>query len=313
MRQLLCAILFCLMISNTVRGVDFDASLLKQCQALAETPNNEHLRAKFMQHENITAIKDGFGKRFKLSFEQITKQKARLDQYAILLPELEKNFSVFTEQATAFLGRNTVPDNLKISLVCGTRWDAFGFPGKGQPQIFLNLALINPDFMPYLLRHEIWHTAFRNTYPEFAEAHNSTTAPLKQLAYTLLNEGVGHYYSFQRRVEPSIVYNNWQERTSKVFALLEEGVSQLQSTSDKEEQEEILFSSHAGVSFWKKWGALPGAVITYRLRNKLGTDEMKSIVAKGPCEFLSRYQREASQIPNWETIPDALLKSTCAS
>lgn len=311
MKYLLAILLFTAPITGAARGAEFDASLIPLCQQLAGTPTDELLRARFAKHRIIAQIKQGVGSRFSLSFDQISEQKERITQYGRALPVLQRSLPQMEAQATAFLGKNALPENFKIHLVCGMHSDGFGFAIDGKLQLFINLSVIKPDFLPSLLRHELWHIAFRNTYPAFSDRYEASTDPLKKLAFVKLNEGVGHYYSFQRRVEPSIVYDNWFERTGKVFSLLQTNIAALGALGNQSDQKKLLFSSHAGVPFWEKWGALPGAIITYRLKKTLGASELRKIISGGPCEFLTRYQSEATKQPEWEQIPNELQTAAC--
>jgi len=38
-----------------------------------------------------------------------------------------------------------------------------------------------------LLRHELWHIAFRSKHPEHAESYEAAGGPLRKLAHVLLN------------------------------------------------------------------------------------------------------------------------------
>jgi hypothetical protein len=228
------------------------------------------------------------------------------------MPVLERNLPQIEAQATAFIGTATLPPDFTIHLVCGMHSDGFGFSADGELRLFINLSAIKPDFLPSLLRHELWHIAFRNKYPTFAKSHETSTNPMRRLAYIILNEGVGHYYSFQRRVEPTIDYDDWLERTDKVFSALSENTKRLGTLTQVDDQQELLFSSHSDVPFWEKWGALPGAIITYRMKKTLGSDAMLQIITDGPCSFLTRYQVEAAKQPSWQPIPAKLLTATCS-
>ncbi len=311
MKQLLGILVFCLFLPGSVKGTDFDASMLPLCQQLANNPDDEALRTRFIEHKNIAMIREGFGDKFQLSFRQISDQKERIDHYSADLPALRRSLPQLELQAGKFLSENPVPEAMKVHLVCGMGSDGFGFSIDGKQRLFVNLPLVAPDFFPSLLRHELWHVAFRAQYPVFTENYERSTNPLKRLAFIMLNEGIGHYYSFQRRVEPSIAYGNWAERTGKIFLLLTDNTEQLGTMTNSDELEKFLFASHAGVSFWQKWAALSGAIMTYRLNKTLGQKQMRKIIAAGPCGLLSRYQTEARERPTWQSIPDELLNATC--
>lgn len=312
MKHLFGVFLFIALLPSTARGVEFDASLLSQCLELANHPDNAALRSRLLAHEHIQQIRINLPNHANISFDQMAAHTKRLEHYADTLPTIEKQLPLLAAQATSFLAGNHAPDGLSIRIVCGPPYDAFGFNKDGKVFLFANLPLIKPDFFPHLLRHEIWHASFREQHASITNEFEQAKHPLKRLAFIMLNEGVGHYYSFQRRVEPRIVYENWTERTEKLFSLLYEKTDQLIVASTLEEQDELLWTSQASVPFWQKWGAVTGAVITYRLKKKLHVETLQTLVAAGPCGFLSRYQIEAAQMPNWETIPDALVTASCA-
>lgn len=291
--------------------VDFDKSMLPLCLALADTPNNVDLRAQFEAHPTNRLLAQHFSGGPPVSYRQIQEGRDRLRHYEATLPVLEATLSGLADDATEFLGPEALPDKVTIRLVCGAANDGFGFQKNGETLLFVNLAQISPDFMPHLLRHEIWHLAFRHRHKDMAHAFESAPDPLKQLAFIMLNEGVGHYYSFRRRVEPSISYTDWQERTDRLFALLPENVTALQQANSHETEAALLRSSEMGVPFWRKWGAVTGAVITYRLRQAIDTEKLKQIIVGGPCIFLTRYSEIAAQQAEWQDIPAALQAAAC--
>ena len=311
MKQILGIFALCLFLPGSVEGADYDASMLPLCQQLASNPDDEVLRTQFIEHRNIALIKEGLGDKFHVSFEQISDQKDRIEHYGSKLPALQRSLPQLELQAGKFLGENAVPEAMKIHLVCGMRSDGFGFSIDGKQRLFVNLALVAPDFFPSLLRHELWHVAFRARYPVIVEKYERSTNPFKRLSFIMLNEGVGHYYSFQRRVEPSMAYENWAERTDRIFILLNKNTLQLGTMQSSDELENLLFASHAGVPFWQKWAALSGAIMTYRLNKTLDQNQMRKVISAGPCQFLSRYQTEALERPAWQPVPDILLNAAC--
>lgn len=311
MKYLLGIILIIFLVPGTARGVEFDASLLSTCLKLASDPSNESLHRELFDHPHIQLIQENLPRHAEISIDQISSKKERLQNYAATLSALETELPALATHASEFLGAGAVPSALSIRLVCGVAYDAFGFQKNGKTFLFANLPLINPDFFPHLLRHEIWHVAYRNQNARTAKSFEDSPNALKQLSFIMLNEGVGHYYSFRRRVEPTIVYDNWQERTDELFMLLNENVSKLAAVATVAQERELLWTSQAGVPFWKKWGATSGAVITFRLRNKLGLEALKPLIKEGPCAFLSRYHKEASQLPNWQNIPKKLVTAAC--
>ena len=312
MRHILGVLFSIITVTVGARGVDFDASMLSQCLALANDPTNTTLREKFEAHPNNLLMKSGLPDRYQVSYEQISQQRERLQNYADMLPSLKANLEKLTTEATEFLGPNAMPEDFSIRIVCGARYDGFGFSKDGQQYLFMNLPVISADFFPHLLRHELWHVAYRNQNESTAKAYERSENALKNLSYIMLNEGVGHYYSLRRRLEPKIVYDNWQERTNTLFTKFHEQMTKLANAKDDETKEELLWTSSAGGRFWDKWGAVTGAVITYRIKQKLGIPTLQSLIAAGPCAFLTRYHEEAEKTADWENIPDGLVKATCA-
>jgi len=311
MKHLLGIFLFIVLLPGTVRGVDLDASMLSLCLKFAENSDDKALQNELLSHKYIQLIREGLPTHREISFDQISKHKDRLRHYKKALPAIKDELATLAAQATVFLEGPPPQSELKIRIVCGPPYDAFGFAEDGDTHLFINLPLIKPDFFPYLIRHEIWHAAYRRQNSPLDYSFESSKEPLKQLAFTMLNEGVGHYFSFQRRVEPEIVYEDWPKRTQHLFSLLKDNTKKLAAARTPEKQEALLWTSKAGVPFWEKWGAVTGAVITYRLRHKFGDATLKSLIKAGPCSFLLRYQQEAAGMANWEPLPDILLETAC--
>lgn len=312
MKYLLGALIFIFLAPGAARGVEFDASLLSQCLKLSTSPDDSDLQQELLAHPSMQLISDNLPRHSEISVEQIAQQKARLAHYAETIPSLQAELPALAAQATDFAGDDILLKDQSIRLICGAPYDAFGFQKDGQFYLFLNLPLIAPDFMPHLLRHELWHVAYRQEYPKVSEAFEQSENAMKNLAYIMLNEGVGHYYSFRRRVEPKIVYDNWQERTDALFGLTKAKTAELAAATSKQQQDELLWTSEAGVPFWRKWGATTGAVITYRLNSIYGSTGMKQIVASGPCGFLRAYNSEAQNNTGWQDLPTALVTAACS-
>jgi hypothetical protein len=300
-------------VSADSQSVYLDASLFETCVALASDPNDQLQRDRLMGHPNTTKMKQGWGERFHISFEQIAKQRERLEAYRTILPNLTARTTQLAEDASRFLGAgNLLPAGQGINIVCGGPFDAYGFGSDPGRELFVDITLIEPDFLEHLMRHEYWHLAFKARYPEmFNQEYGSAEDPLRRLAYQMLNEGVGHYYSFRRRVEPVIEYSDWEDRTQEAFSLLAEGTKRLALLTSREEQDEVIWSAHSGVPFWQKWGAIPGAIITYRLNQALEREELAEAISRGSCGFLSRYADESLAHPSWESLPPDLIEAAC--
>lgn len=297
--------------SGNAMALEFDSSYLNACMGVAEEPKNNENVVALNNHPTNQKLKIGFGDDFAPSVENILAQKDRLAEYWADIEQIEEKIPEYIEAASVFVGTSAVPDNLKINLVCGTPSDGYGFSVGGQKELFLDLSNISRDFFDHLMRHELWHIAFKAHYPQQQADYAITNSVERYLAYQILNEGVGHYYSFQRRLEPKIVYDNWAERTASIFAKLEQGYEKLLATSDLEEQKAIVWSSHAGVPFWQKWSAVTGAIMTYRLKTTRGADAVTMAVAEGPCGFMKSYLDEAENNPSWELPPQGLVAAAC--
>lgn len=298
--------------SAKANAVVFDTALLPLCLKLADAPEDENLHKVFTSHKTTQMMVSGLGRRGNVSFTQIAAQKARLVNYASMLPSMTQQLQELGQQATELVGEDALPQNFKIHVVCGAPADGFGFNVDGKLALFINLPLIPEDFFPSLVRHELWHVAFRAKYPKMAQIYETSASPLKRLGFIMLNEGVGHYYSFQRRVEPQMQYENWHERTHGIFSLLDSKTKELLASHNRKEEEDLLWSSEAGVPFWQKWGALPGAIMTYRMKKEISTSSLKAIIADGPCAFLSSYQQMTTKMPEWNSIPPSLVDANCA-
>lgn len=311
MKRIISIIVITLMFAFDVKSAHIDATLLPQCLQLSNNPNDNNLRSRFQNHKSIKLLKRNLGDGFHLSFEQIKEGNERLNRYSKAMPALQEKLPSLIQQATIFLDNDALRHDQEIYFICGAHSDGFGFNEKGKTILFINLSLVEPNFLTSLMRHEIWHAAFRAQYKKTSRHSPAHEGPLNKLAFIMLNEGVGHYYSFQRRVEPQMTYSNWQERTGKIFALLHEKTALLINEVHKSEQDDFLFLSHANVPFWSKWGALPGAIITYRMKKLHGIRAVKESVYGGPCQFLRSYQLEALKRADWEIIPDQILKAAC--
>lgn len=289
------------------QAATFDRSFLPVCEQLASGGATASLES----HPMLQKLKAGFGDDLTVSSEVVRQNRTRLEGYMAELDALEASLADLVADAAAFTGPSLPPD-LRINLVCGTPSDGYGFRVNGELELFLDLTRIDRDFMPHLLRHELWHVAFRAAFPGHVAGFDRPDMPFRRLAYVMLNEGVGHYYSFRRLVEPEITYSDWQGRTNAVFELLDRKFEEYKAATSKEDHDALLWHSHAGVPFWQKWAALPGAVITYRLRKTLGDEALKQVIATGPCAFLQLYQSEAQERPEWQQLPDELVSTACS-
>jgi hypothetical protein len=218
------------------------------------------------------------------------------------------------EEASKFLQHHP-SGAIQVHLICGSAWDAFVLIFDEKPEVFLDIALLaNPDRLKMtaglenILRHELWHVGLqkqqrRLKWPDFKNAANSTDL----LAYEILNEGIGHYYSLGEKLRGSVISDELTPKFKAAFALMGERYLRLLSISDETERRALLWASHAGVPFWEKWGAIPGAWIAFQLNRRLGEAAMREIIARGPFEYLIRYDQLQKAEPSWPALPTALM------
>lgn len=291
-------------------AAEIDTSLLPVCRALESGDKSSAVVARLNSHPVMAKLKQGFGTSFNPS-PDIAGNGARTLAALDLVEESAGRLVADAIAAQNLLPENAVPAAVKVHFVCGSPSDGYGFAIDGEKQLFIDVGNVTADFMPHLLVHEFWHVGYKQVFDDHFRSEFHAADPLRRLAYQLVNEGVGHYYSFRRRLVPENTYPDWPDRTAAIFALLHDKAQQLAGVEGREDQDILIYRSHAGVPFWKKWGAVPGAVITYRLVSMAGEKKTASLIASGPCAFLSYYQQAAETRDHWEQLPDSLLFATC--
>ncbi len=305
---------FCLvLVAGPGRAVaaDVDTSLLPVCAAIARGDDDpSHARA-LKAHPVMAKLTVGFG----ADFEPDTDLMGSAPQMLETIAYVEQNLDDLLEGAyapTVLLPPHAIPDTLKIHFLCGSPSDGYGFVVDGEKQLFIDVGNISADFMPHLMKHEFWHVGFKHAFPDQFKQEFYADDPLRRVAYQMVNEGVGHYYSMRRRLVPQNTYSDWPERTAAIFSLLHEKLPEVTTVDDAEELNRLIYRSHAGVPFWKKWAAVPGAIVTYRLIASDGEAEVAQLIAQGPCAFLSRYEQLSD--PDGENrLPAGLIDATCAA
>lgn len=304
----------CLVVTlNSMRAAaaDVDTSLLPVCAALARGDADPSHADALKAHPVMAKLRLGFG----ADFEPSTDLTGAASKMLETITYVEQNLDDILEGAyapTVLLPQDAIPDTLKVHFLCGSHSDGYGFVIDGEKQLFIDVGNISADFMPHLMKHEFWHVGFKQAFPDQFKREFYADDPLRRVAYQMVNEGVGHYYSMRRRLVPLNTYSDWPERTAAIFSLLHEKLPEVVATDDVEEQNRLIFRGHAGVPFWKKWAAVPGAIVTYRLIAADGEAAVAQLIAEGPCAFLSRYQQLAD--PDGENrLPAALIKSACAA
>lgn len=288
------------------RTAEVDSSLLPICAALAEGQREATLVSTFKNHPVMGKLRQGFGSGFTPSVDFAEKA----DQMAATINHVQDHLDRLIAEAHALgslLPDGAIPDDVKVHFLCGSPSDGFGFIVDGEKQLFVDVGNVSTGFLPHLLKHEFWHVGFKQAFPDQFKSEFYADDPLRRLAYQMVNEGVGHYYSLRRRLVPENTYADWEERTAEVFSLLHQRVPEIMAAADIDEQNRLIFSSHAGVPFWKKWGAIPGAIITHRLIEDQGEARVAALIKSGPAEFLSYYQKLTDVRPGWDRLPDELL------
>lgn len=296
--------------SAPATAADVDKSLLPVCSGLAIEPTPESQRA-LLNHPVMDKLKQGFGADF-LPDPDLAAKAERISETVAFV---EANLDGLVKRAHApkiLLPDGAIPPDFKMHFVCGTPSDGYGFVFDGKTELFIDVGNVTADFLPHLLMHEFWHVGFKNAYPEQFQAEFHSGDPLRRVAYQMVNEGVGHYYSMRRRLVPKITYEDWHDRTANIFSLLHEKVPGVLSAETAEAQEQLIFRGHAGVPYWQKWLAVPGAIITYRLIGREGEAEVARLIAAGPCAFLSRYNTLADP-ERGELVPEVIVEAACAA
>ncbi len=290
---------------------ELDRDLVPLCLAAAREGDTPAIRNAMEAAPVTELLRRGYGEAFQYDLHAVHNARSRIESNLAMIERDWEKIAAGLVDIESLTGEGTLPKNLKFHLVCGSPSDGYGFWFPEGVRQFIDVGNVETDFLPHLLTHEVWHVTFKTTYPNLLQAAESNPDPIAYLAYQQINEGVGHYYSFRRRLYPEISYEDWQQRTAGVFQLLHENVEDLQNTPDPAMAREKIYRSHAGVPFWKKWGAVPGAVMTYRLLEELGPEDVASLIAAGPCEFLGAYQSLADARSSWEQLPDVLLSASC--
>ncbi len=218
------------------------------------------------------------------------------------------------ERACEFLPATLQPSEVTLNLVCGSPWDAFVLIFDG-PEIFFDLGFYAdaeveqalPGFQAILV-HELWHQAFlRHQEVHWEEDYHRHEDPAALFLYRMVNEGIGHYYSLHPRLYPTPAYDDLDQRAAAVFELLGENYPRYLAEQDLDARREILWSSHAGVPFWEKWGAVPGALAVYHLESEMGEDGIRDLLAHEPFSLLLAYAERAGLRPDWPDLPPQLV------
>ena len=217
-------------------------------------------------------------------------------------------------RATELLSAEVDPEGIRTNLVCGSPWDAFVLIFD-EPEIFIDLGFygdrpLGDALLRFraILTHELWHLAFlQHQWDHWPVDYRVSDSRAALFLYRMLNEGVGHYYSIHHRLHPEPDWDDFPERERKVFALLEGNYPMYIEEPDAGVRRDLLWSSHAGVPFWEKWGALPGALVVYRLESMLGKGGVRRAILEEPFTLFLTYDKLCREHPTWPRLPARLV------
>ncbi|HOX47532.1 MAG TPA: hypothetical protein PK668_28320, partial [Myxococcota bacterium] len=223
------------------------------------------------------------------------------------------------ERASEFLPDRPAPSEVRLNLVCGSPWDAFVLIFEG-PEVFFDLGFYGdappaqalPEFEA-ILTHELWHLAFlKHQDAHWTVMPRDTGSIPAQFLYRMLNEGVGHYYSMRSKLLSENAWPDLAERERRIFDLLARSYPAYREEQDEVRRREILWRSHAGVPFWEKWSAVPGALIVHHLVSTPGPAGFRELIAREPFSWIVEYARLCGEHPDWPRLPERLVQDARA-
>ncbi|OGR07683.1 MAG: hypothetical protein A2341_06630 [Deltaproteobacteria bacterium RIFOXYB12_FULL_58_9] len=219
-----------------------------------------------------------------------------------------------------FLAESADTKTMPVHFVCGGPWDAFVLYFDRGPELFFDLgwhadgepAAMMADFEA-ILTHELWHASFgEHRRLHWPIDYKSCDGAACRFLYEMANEGIGHFYSLRHRLLPTVTIDRFDAKVAGAFVLLANNYPDLIAETDARKRENALWHSHAGVPFWEKWGAIPGAVVVYRLLQTSGDSEVRRLVAEEPFSLFLRYNELCSTRPEWEKLPPPLVEDARA-
>lgn len=222
-------------------------------------------------------------------------------------------FSKAKERATQFLEPAPDVQSVPIYLVCGGAWDAYVLYFDQGPEIFFDVGKMESDTITNhekfiaLLTHELWHIAFIDYQRKYwVKNYKTSEDPTDIFFFTMLNEGMGHFFSMSPRLFPIVDYPDFKGRSIKIFSLLKSKYQQYKNENNWQVKKRLLWTSHAGVPFWEKWGAVSAALVIYHLNNSLGKKALIGLLAKNPFEYLLRYETLSEKDSKLPKLPKNL-------
>jgi hypothetical protein len=251
----------------------------------------------------------------RFSFERLRKNKKFIKPLAMYF---EKNHAKIVKDnlisATRFLAVKIEPSFVNLNLVCGSPWDAFVLIFD-KPEIFFDLGFHSDQplekavqaLLP-IMQHELWHMAFiEHQKVHWPVDYRNSQDPAEAFLFRMLNEGVGHYYSIYNRLYPKVSYQDFSSRSQKIFFSLESKYQLYADEEDLKIREQILWSSHAQVPFWEKWGAIPGALVIYHLEQTIGAQGIKKLINSEPFSVFLAYDEQSKLHKDWPRLPLQLI------
>ena len=256
----------------------------------------------------------------RFSWNRLRQNKAFVEPFVAAVRARQAELvGAALERASEFLPDRIVPSEVRLNLVCGSPWDAFVLIFDG-PEVFFDLGFYAdappeqaiPEFEA-ILTHELWHQAFlKHQDRHWTAKYRDDGSVRTQFIYRMINEGVGHYYSMHSKLLPKPAWSDFAERERRAFALLAEKYPSYRDEPDEKRRRDILWRSHAGVPFWEKWSAVPGALVVYHLASVVDPGGLRELIVRDPFSCIVEYERLCGEHPEWPRLPERLVQDARA-
>jgi len=306
-------------------------SMISLCEAVIA--GDESVRSALASHSLVSKMSEGMRSQVpfdpeafaaaafaaqndpRFSWNRLRKNAAYVVPFVDYLRNNQQQLVVkCLEKAGELLLVEADPDRVTINLVCGSPWDAYVLIFDG-PELFFDVGWIADDELQRmlpgfraLLAHELWHLLFlAHQEQHWVRDYRKSSDPAVQFLYRMLNEGVGHYYSLSPGLYPDISYSDFPDREQTAFRLLRENYPRYMAEADAELRQTLLWHSHAGVPFWEKWGAVPGAIVVYYLIEEYGRASVRQLIASEPFSIFLSYDAMCKQKTTLPVLPEPLV------
>jgi hypothetical protein len=256
----------------------------------------------------------------RFSWDRLRRNKAFVEPFvAAVLARQDELVASALATASEFLPDRPAPSEVRLKLVCGSPWDAFVLIFEG-PEVFFDLGFYAdgppeqamPGFEA-ILTHELWHLAFlKHQDRRWTVKHRDTGSIPGQFLYRMLNEGVGHYYSMRSKLLSGSAWPELAARERQAFELLDRSYPAYRQEEDESRRREMLWRSHAGVPFWEKWSAVPGALVVHHLVSAVGPAGFREHIARDPFAWIVEYERRCAEHVDWPRLPERLVQDARA-